>query len=311
MCYHPSGRYIRFLLAEAWKDEERPVIHEWVANIMTEWALPPLTEKVFEKIRSNFSPPEGFRFSNHKDTITQDFMKSQKISAMWEGADDNLNRVYQELLPNRSITELVNILLMGDVPNDKIAELVSRRLRINPGLTTEMIEYYRHYFWYPPAWSTTEWIDHISVWSNSDNLLASLRCGAQQALFRAGLNPKYDPKLALRDAHRQISFRIQHLAYCADTKLTVDLLSKLCREERALYERLYGEGSSLLEEAKEARRFMIEHKLTDIKGLEDFTREHGGSYSKDGTKESAATGAEVEQPVDEEVDEGSDTQEET
>ena len=310
MCHHPSGRYIKFLLAEAWKDEERPVLHQWVADVMTEWALPPLTEMMFEKIRSNFSPPEGFRFSNRRDEVSRDFMKSQKLSAMWE-PDDDLNRVYQELLPSKSTTEVINILLMGDVPNEKIAELVSKKFRINPSLTTEMIEYYRHYFWYPQAWSTTEWIDHIATWSHSDGLIASLRCGAQQALFRAGLNPKYDPKLALRDAHRQISFRIQALAHCADTKLTVDLLAKLCHEERALSDRLFGEGSSLLEEAKEARRFMIEHKLADIKGIDEFTREHGGSYSQDGNKDPASAKAEVEQPVDEDADEESETKEET
>jgi len=82
MCFHPSGRYIKFLLAEGWKDEERQVTHEWVADILYEWALPPLTERAFNKLRDNFCPPEGFRFSNHKDQATRDFMKAEKIAAM-------------------------------------------------------------------------------------------------------------------------------------------------------------------------------------------------------------------------------------
>jgi hypothetical protein len=279
---HPSANFIKYALAQSWGDTAQaaqlPMCKE-----LQRYGLLPVDTETFDAIRGSFAPPEDFKFPqrSHKDTVK--FMRDERLLPMWI-PDEDMKRVMTDLLQQHLVSEKVRILLMGDIPNAIIAELVSKKFRLVPVLTEKMIGYYRHFCWNPTAWSAAEWTKNVINVVNGDTLLAALNGGAQQALFRAGFNPKYDPKQALRDLHRQVTFRIQAIQAWPDSKATVDILTKLGREERALYERLYGEGSGVIEQAKEVRLWMMEHKIPNIMDLEKMIKEHGGSYTGDGTE---------------------------
>ena len=277
---HPSAAYIRFILARQW-GEEAAASSLSVTEELLSMGLLPIVDKAFDRIRAHFNPPEGFKFMNRKQPASVRFMKLQGLHAMWV-ADEDVKRAVNELVGQKLVTDKIHILLMGDLPSEVIAEKITKKFRINPDITPKMIEAYRHFFWNRLAWGMDEWTEALHTRTSSDALLSSLQCGPQQALFRAGFSPKYDPKQALRDLHRQMAFRIQYLGFAGDTKNTVQLLCQLSREERALYERLYGEGSGLLEQAKEVRRFLMEHRTPNVKDLDKLIEEQGGSRSNDG-----------------------------
>ena len=95
------------------------------------------------------------------------------------------------------------------------------------------------------------------------------------------------------------------MGFWPDTLNTMRLITMLSREERALYERLFGEGSGLIEQAREIRLFMMEHKVPNVKALDKFIAEHGGSHSSDGTEPRPLTDGSPEE-TDLEVEDGED-----
>jgi len=299
---HPSQQYLRYLLAEAWGDETKVLTLESVNEILRHYSLLRIGEQDFERLRGEFSPPEDFKFSNHRSPATVAFMKDEKIFSLWSTAPE-MCRVLKELLGHKLVSETVQILLQGDVPSDVIASLVSKRYRLNPSLTYGMVDMYRHYFWDRAAWSHKEWEFAMSDDWMGDRFLAPLYGGDQQALYRAGFNPKYDPKQALRDSHRQVTFRIQYLQSRGDSKNITDLLTKLMREERALYDRLYGEGGEMASQQQTVKHFALEHRDPGVRRLDDFVEKGGGTYSGDGNDErDEQAQAELADPVEEETE---------
>jgi len=284
---HPSHRYIRFLLAEAWGDDTKVLTQESLNEILENCGLLRIDEKDFNRIRGEFNPPEDFKFSNHRSPATVAFMKAEKLCSLWDTTPE-MCRVIRELLGHKLVSETIQILLQGDVPSEIVASLVTKRYRLNPSLTDGMVDMYRHYFWDRTAWSYREWENALANDWMGDRFLAPLYSGEQQALYRAGFNPKYDPKQALRDTHRQITFRIQHLPSRGDSKHVTDLLSKLGREERAVYARLHGEGEELASHTQTIQRLALEHRDPNIRRMDDFVEQGGGSYSGDGSEEQEA-----------------------
>lgn len=282
MC-HPAEYYTRFLLAQTWGSEEEQLELEDLNLTLKDYGLPEMQETQWEYLRATFEAPDNFRFGSKRHTETSDFMEEQKIYSMWH-PNAAMKRVLKELVGRPQVTHTIHILLMGDVPADVICEKVNPKYRIKPLLTPDMIDYYRHYFWRVASLTYAEWDRMLEHDVFADHHIASLLCGDQQALFRAGFNPKYDPKQALRDTHRQVSFRIQYLAYKQDDRYTIDLLIKLSREQRSLYDKLYGEGGGLDEQAQEIRRFMMKHEIPDVKSLEELVGDTG-SHSGDGGEE--------------------------
>jgi hypothetical protein len=288
---HPSANFIKYALASSW-GETTQLTQLTMSKELQRYGLLQVDTPTFDAIRESFNPPEDFKFPQRTHPETKRFMTEEKLLPMWI-PDEDMKRMISDLLHQHLVAEKVRILIMGDVPSAVIAELISRKFRLCPELTERMVAYYRHFCWNPAAWSFGEWSNNLKNVPNMDSLLASLDCGPQQALYRAGFNPKYDPKQAMRDSHRQVTFRIQAIHYWPDTKSTVDILTKLCREERAQYERLYGEGSGLIEQAKEIRLFMMEHHIPAVVPVEKWIKEHGGSYSNDGTEPKQLTAGEI------------------
>lgn len=293
---HPSEYYVRFLLAECWGDPDHPLQFELLSETLRSYGLLEITEVGFSLIQKSFEPGDEFRFNNRKHKPTADFMRAERIHKMWR-PDEHMTRVLDELLGVNLVTDIIHILLMGDVPAKVIAHLVNKRFRLNPAITAEMVELYHHYFWNVPTLNYAQWEDSLMYHPHKDAYLASLLCGDQQAMFRAGFNPRYDFKQALRDTHRQVTFRIQYLATKPDDKQTINNLIKLSREERALYQRMWSEGGGIKEEAKRVKEFLMEHKIPDVKRLDEFIEEQG-SISDDGSVDDSPD--EADQDEDEE-----------
>ena len=280
---HPSEYYIRYLLAEAWGDEDNPIDLESINLTLKSYGLPRMTEPQFEFLRGNFGVPDSFRFNNKNHDASVEFMKKERLYSIWTATNGDMTRVLKEML-GVSFQHTVHLLLMGDVPSNIIAKKVSRKFRLHASLTPGMIDHYRHYFWRVHNLSESEWAEFLGAERYFDQFMASLYGGDQQALFRAGFNPRYDYKQGLRDTHRQIVFRIQYLGFQPDDKRTISLLIKMSREQRALYNILYGEGGGFEEQIQEIRRFLMQHQKPAVKALQDLIAEEG-SYSGDGSAE--------------------------
>ena len=282
---HPSEYYIRYLLAESWGDEEDPINLESINLTLKSYGLPRMTEPQFEFLRAIFEVPETFCFEdrNHEESVK--FMKREKLYSIWTATNGDMKRVLEEML-GTSLQHTVHLLLMGDVPSNVIAKKVSKKFRLRASLTPGMIDHYRHYFWRVHSLSEGEWEEFLGANRYFDQFMAALYGGDQQALFRAGFHPRYDYKQGLRDTHRQIVFRIQYLGFQPDDKRTISLLIKMSREQRALYNILYGEGGGFEDQVQEIRRFLMQHRKPAVKALQDLIEEEG-TYSGDGLVEEA------------------------
>ena len=279
---HPSEYYVRYLLAESWGDEEDPLDLESTNLTLEQYGLPRMNESQFEFQRTTFEPPPTFRFNNRTHAATVAFMKQEKLHSLWDATED-MTRALKEMV-GVNIQHTIHMLLMGDVPSRVIADKVSKKFRLQKSLSEGMVDHYRHYFWRVHNMSERQWDEFLEFDKYHDQFMACLQGGDEQALFRAGFNPKYDYKQGLRDTHRQIVFRIQAMGFQSDEKRIIDLLIKMSREQRSLYQILYGEGGGFEEQVKEVRRFLMEHKEPAVKVLRDLIAE-GGSYSGDGTEE--------------------------
>lgn len=278
---HPSAYYVKYLLVTMWELNQEPEMETAVINdTLRQFGLPDVLMPTVQRIGEGLLVPEDFLLDDPTHEPSAEFMRKEKLSTIWNPTDD-MNRTLLEVVGNRRITYTIHLLLMGDVPHNIIAQKVSTKFRLRNALTAGMIDCYAHYFWKASCMSESEWASFLALHPQQDQLMASLLCGEQQALFRAGFSPKYDYKQASRDTHRQISFRIQHLGHLPDDKHTIGLLLRLSREQRSLYDLLYGEGGSLEEQMKEIRRFMMQHKNPGVSPLEDLVGENG-SHSEDG-----------------------------
>jgi hypothetical protein len=286
---HPSEYYVRYLLATSWGDQDQPLTLELLNEALTDCGLLEMIDRQWSRLLSIFQAPEDFLFNNFHHPPTLEFMKRGKIYTLWVSSSA-MNRVLTEIVGehgDHSYQHDLHILLMGDVPPAIIAEKISKKYRLQTSLTEEMIILYEHYFWRRKNLTRVEWAEFLKDSPNFDDYMAPLLCGEQQALFRAGMNPKYDYKQSLRDSHRQVSFRIQYLGYKQDDKHTNADFTKLSNEQRALYNVLYGDGGGYEEKLKEVRHWIMEHRDPAIKAISDLIGPDG-SYSGDG-KDSAPT----------------------
>lgn len=280
---HPSDYYVRYLLAASWGDPEQPLTLEAINQTLDDMGLKPIQDKQWDYLLTTFQAPPDFLFNNTRHQPTVDFMKREKIYTIWVSSED-MGRVLLEIVgdhSNRLYQHDLHILIMGNVPPALIAEKISRKYFLTKSLTEGMVELYQHYFWKRDNLSKPEWKVFLAGDPSYDDYIAPLLCGEQQALFRAGLNPRYDYKQSIRDMHRQGAFRLQYLAFQPDDKRTIEIYNTLAKEVRASYTILYGEGGGYEEKLQEVRHWIMEHRNTLIPAIYDLVGPEG-SYSGDG-----------------------------
>lgn len=280
---HPSEYFLKYSLAQAWSDDESSVTASSLNDSLKSFGLPYLSDTEYGRIRSAFSPPAGFRFHtpNHRETV--EFMKQEKIFTLWNPTEDD-QRVISDLVSgNMLIKHDLHILLMGRLPHEIIAQKLNLKYRLTPELTSRMVDTYHHYFWNVTNTPHAYWNDLMQGNPAKDALLASLYCGEQQALYRAGFSPSVDGGRALKEAFRQSYFRLEYLRFLPDGKDVMTTFSTITSRLLGLYELLYSEGGGLHEQLKMFRQIMMKHKDPDIKAIDTIIdKVAGGSYSGDG-----------------------------
>lgn len=280
---HPSEYFIKFTLAANWGEDNLESSHVALSKSLTAFDLPPITEMQYDWILTHFRPPDGFKFHSKKHQATDEFMKSEKISTLWNPTKED-KRAMDELVDgNRLVKFGLHILLMGGIPHGVIAKKLNSKYRMNPHLTSRMIDTYAHYFWNVTNTSHQEWEYLLMGNASQSALIASLYCGDQQALYRAGFNPRLDGTRAMKEAYRQAYFRMEALRFHMDSKLTTDAYSKLTARLMGIHEVLYSQGSGLQDQLRQFRQIMMAHKDPDIKAVDKIINKlEGGSYSEDG-----------------------------
>jgi hypothetical protein len=246
---------------------------------------------MYDRIFANFNPPESFRPNNKKDPLTKKFMRDEKILTLWQpGKEDK--RVMTELVDgNKLIKHVMHLLLMGSVPFKIVAEKLNKRYGMNPKITERMIATYSHYFWNVTNTSLLEWEKVLSDDPSSGALVSALSCGDQQALYRAGFNPRVDGTRSMKEAYRQAYYRVEALRYAPDSKVTIDAFSKLTARMMGLHEILYSQGSGLQDQLRQFRQIMMTHKDPDVTAVDKIIDKlEGGSYSGDGSEELSLKG---------------------
>jgi hypothetical protein len=283
---HPSEYYIKFLLAKSWGDEENQVTLESLNATLQIYDLPFLQEQYYDHLMLKFQPPTGFRFHSKKNEATREFMKDEGITTLWEPRKDD-KRVMVDIVDgdNQLAKHTVQLLLMGDVPAEVIADKTNTKFHINPAFTARMVETYRHFFWNVNKATFGEWETHLEGHRFRDAYLACLHCGDQQALFRAGFRPKVDSRTALADAQRDVYFRLRNLFWKPDDKFIFDTLTRLSGRLSQLHELMKGEGAGAEDQLKKFKAVLMEHTKMDTKTVDDIVdRVRGGSISGDGSE---------------------------
>lgn len=279
---HPAEHYTKFVMAGSWGRGEACDVNDLNRSLAL-LGLPSLTESQFNNLWAQFTPPEDFDFDDRSHEETAEFMESHKLLTIWQG-DEELGRVIREIIVERPQLQFkVNLLLLGRLPSGVIADKLSDRFSMFPPMTERMIDLYKHYFWKVDHAGYAEWAETLKGSPYYDHYMASLYNGEQQAMWRAGFSPKVDVKKALKDAQRQIFFRLKALESQPDTKAVLDQVVKLTRELRYLYATLYAEGEGLPEKLRELRVFLMKHDIPDVRELEDLVdKSRGGGFSGDG-----------------------------
>jgi hypothetical protein len=279
---HPSEYFVKFTLAQAWGDEDEDTSLVSLNKSLHEFGLPGMLESQYDALMADFKPPEGFRFNNKKHAPTKEYMVGEKISGLWRPNQDE-KRVLLEVVDGAAgVRHDLHVLLLGNLPHAVVAEKLNIKWRLNPKFNEGMVDTYAHYFWNVGNTSQEDWSKLLEGKPHKDAFMAALRCGEQQALYRAGFSPRVDGNRALKEAHRQAYFRLEALRFEPDTKLTAEIYSKLTARMMGLHETLFSEGSGLQEQLKLFRQVMMKKKDPAVKAI-DAIISKVGSYSEDGT----------------------------
>ena len=279
---HPSEHFVKFTLAQSWGDEDEETTLPSLNKSLHEFGLLGMLEVQYDALMADFRPPDGFRFNNKRHDTTKAFMEGEKITGLWSPNKDE-KRVLLEIVDGPAgARHDLHLLLLGNLPHGVIASKLNGKWRLNPKFTEGMIDTYGHYFWNVGNTSQEDWAKLLEGKSYKDAFIAALRCGEQQALYRAGFSPRVDGTRALKEAHRQAYFRLEALRFEPDGKLTAEIYSKLSARMMSLHEALFSEGSGLQDQLKQFRQVMMKKKNPNVKAIDEVISVVG-SYSEDGS----------------------------
>jgi hypothetical protein len=108
-------------------------------------------------------------------------------------------------------------------------------------LTKKMVACYAHFYWNVSKLSGAgELEETLRDWYDHDRLMKVYYGGELQALFLAGLNPKIvDPRIAMRECHRQLYFDLVGLRSAPTTSENVRARTAIAKELRGLYTQVF------------------------------------------------------------------------
>lgn len=269
---HPSEYYIKYLIITG-HTGEAGLAH--INQTLDNYKCPRLKAEELAPLQEKIRPPSDLLLSNKKHKGTQEYMKEQGLDALWD-PDEEVKRML-ELCNQPMVLQDIQLLILGDVPMDAIAEKTSVKFAIEPQLTVRSLELYCHFFWNRTRVGYDEWENYLWKMRGRDHYLAALYCSRDQALWRCGYNPKIEGKSSLRDAHRNIHFRLEATRHMPDSKETAEIITKYTKELASIHNVLYSEGAALEEVIREFRAIKMETQPAGVKSIADIAGD--GSYS--------------------------------
>lgn len=277
---HPSEYYIKYLIAKRWPlgDDQWKEFLQELDDDLRKLDLPGPTNSQAKALRDDFTPPKTFRFNDKTHQETVEFMQANKIYTLWRPGEDE--RKMLNLLAQHRLQFKLRVLLMGDVVEDQIVDSLSKSFGTGSDLSVKIIQIYKHYIWNYNRVSDTEWFDLLHRNVNRDQYLAAIRCSQDQAMWRAGFEPKVEGKEALKDAYRIIHFRLEATRWMTDTKETAEITAKYAKELVGIYNTLFAEGAGFEEMLKRFSKFLLVPEEQKIKALAEIASE--GSHSESG-----------------------------
>lgn len=276
---HPASYFIKYILLEHYEEEDFD--NEALDMTLLSYGLPTVSEHEYMFMRLALNPPDTLSFANRKHRDTVKFMKEEGLYTLWAPKGDD-KRVMPFLLPRQRARFKIDIMLMGGVPSKFIASKINAEFRWRDPLTAQMVETYHHFFWNTDLPSLREWNSVLLGHPQRDAMMSAYYCGADQAMYRVGGNPKIaDPKLPLREANRQAYWVLQALRYEPDTSENIKLRSRIGQDLRALHDAIHGEGADTDEQLRKFRQFLVEKHPAAVAQWDELAGPHG-SYSGDG-----------------------------
>ena len=284
---HPSEYYVRYLLAKGYANGSES--YKTVQVTLQNYGLLEISQEAFDCIRDQFSPPAAFFFQNKRHPATAEFMREQKIYALW--APHAEERAAVELIRLPLVREVIQVLLMGRIAPTDIAIRISGRFKQE--VTARTIQTYAHYFWNVDLCGIQEWSTHLHGHPMRDSYLSALVGSPNQALYRAGFSPKINGKQALAELHRGLALRIEATRRFPDTRDTALMLAALTKAFLDVHTALHGEGAGMEEMMKEFLKFKMQRpqgepgkKRADVIPIRDLAK--NGNFSGSGKKEPEA-----------------------
>lgn len=293
---HPSRRYIKYLLAAEWpiprvdksdpkkvyeaNKQKRDDILNSIDSALQAVSLPPMTDAQVLDVLRHFRAPDNFMFNrrDHKDSV--DFMAAEGLTGMWDPGDDE--KAILDIGLNAQMSQTIQFLIMGRVGPDDIADKINLKHKPSKLVTPRMVQLYHHYFWDFEAASDQEW--HKMFWQSNlaTAYLAILHGGREQALWRAGFDPKINDKKSMDNVYRALYLRFEGTRYMPDTRETADIMTKYSKELASIYNVLHSDGAGLEEVMRLFKGFMMETSNQEMPAISDLAQD--GTYSGDGKK---------------------------
>lgn len=274
---HPSERYIRFLIAQGIGTGEEET-SETINTTLRTLRLPAINEEDFDNLVADMQPGFQVQWHNPRHKQTLEWTKKHEIYSLWDPGEDEQNLIELHIRPQ--VRETVEILLMGRIELEDIAYRIQRKFKID--ISAETIFSFRHYFWDVDKSSIAEWMVYLTSggrW-NRDHYLAALTGSKNQALWRAGFNPKVDASKILKDVHSSLAMRFEALRHMPDTKETSEMMTRYSKEISAVHQLIYGEGSQMEENIKELKKFRMQKSSNKPSSLRLIAS--NGTFSDDG-----------------------------
>jgi len=144
-----------------------------VSRVFGSFTIPPMSESEFGEIQIKLEPPRDYAFANKRHTKTKEFMSKEGLLTLWKPSKDN-SRVISFLLSQQRARSKIDIMLMGRVPSQVIADRVNGEFRYRKAITSEMFETYHHFFWNTDLPTPREWHNYLAGHPHRDALMASV-----------------------------------------------------------------------------------------------------------------------------------------
>ena len=281
---HPAHYYIKYLLLSMDDSSKKAV-----DAVLRATGLASVPEDTLKGIRAELQTPENFRPWDKADRKSVLWMKKERVFSMFH-PDPIVQDVQVKLMGNPRLRTDVENLILGNVP---AREAALRLAKLKKPVTESVYSEFRHYFWNPEVMGLTDWVEYISKDDSrrtravQSELVASLKCGPDFALYKVGVETEIDSKQILREVQRELYFTFREVRALPVDGKKVEMLGHLSRGMARVDERLSSGDAALTEVLKKFNKFKVATRDDEIPSL--FELAPTGSVTNKGRNEILTT----------------------